>query len=1122
MQNLLQLQSMGVDFKDDLQEEKCQQDMPYTSEAFRPESRVRSVEQNETLGKPLTQDELTNAVKSFETSKFPGSDGLPAELYSALWDWMDPDLLQVDESMLRDGSRSQSMRKGIITLINKQKGLWEDIRNWRHISLLNVNYKILAKVITNRLMSALESVIHPDQTCALPEPSLSSSGDPKWTVSEGTLQSVKLRLSNGGSRCAGRVEIHYRGYWGTVYQSKWDEKDAAVVCRELGCGSARAAPGGAHFGEGSGPTVTANVECTGSESALRECPSLGWDAYALPHSDDAGVLCSAHRFPRLVPQSAHCAGRLEIQVGITWGTVCDLDWDWNDAMVVCAQLQCGVAVSVRRGAYFGEGTGKIHSDRFECMGNETSLVDCPLVPVNRTKCTHNSDVSVICSGQHGPRLVGGQDRCSGRVEVLHGDRWGTLCDVDFSLDAANVICQHLQCGLVKKITRGAPFGKGTGPVWKENYRCGGNESRLWECQLSSVDDFGCSHGNEASVICSDENWSLRLINGGSRCDGRVEIYYNRSWGRVQDSLWDLNDAKVVCRQLGCGAAIAAYDSSQYGEGEGSVWVNDVQCKGNESHLWNCSSFPPNPPNPDSIDVGVLCSGHKQLRLSDGGSRCAGRLEIYYTGTWGSVCDDSWDLIDADVVCKQLGCGNASQLPLPGPTGPGTGTIWFDEVECSGNESSIWQCPHALWGNHDCNHKEDVEIMCSEHKELRLVNGKHRCEGRVEVFYSGAWGTVCSETLENRDANVICKQLECGTADFIDYDARLFGMGSGHIWLDEIKCLSHETTLWQCQADPWGHHDCYHREDAGIVCLGGSPMKGPHDGLKNCGGASGQTLRLAAGDTKCSGRVEILCNNTWGTVCDDSWDMNDARVVCRQLGCGPPLLAPGGAAFGQGNGTTWLDEVMCTGNESFLSDCPLSLWPQADCDHKEDASVVCSDPLFFPTSSPSTPEAPEDENTSIPLVLCISLGVLLICELLALVTVMQRKMSIKGPPTDGWDSPSGFYQPIYAEIDIIPPDKVSIQTRASADSATIDSLNQIEYYTITVWVTLILDPHILKLNVQIFRIQFRRTMTMLGPKPLTLSVDTCCRILGLTISSHWEISAVISTLWIIVNSTSQVT
>ena len=98
--------------------------------------------------------------------------------------------------------------------------------------------------------------------------------------------------------------------------------------------------------------------------------------------------------------------------------------------------------------------------------------------------------------------------------------------------------------------------------------------------------------------------------------------------------------------------------------------------------------------------------------------------------------------------------------------------------------------------------------------------------------------------------------------------------------------------------------------------------------------------MAGGNNSCSGRVEIWCNRAWGTVCDDSWDMNDASVVCRQLGCGSALEATGGAAFGQGNGTIWLDEVKCTGSESFLFDCPSSL-AQSDCDHKEDASVICS-------------------------------------------------------------------------------------------------------------------------------------------------------------------------------------
>ncbi|XP_067881372.1 scavenger receptor cysteine-rich type 1 protein M130-like [Heterodontus francisci] len=157
------------------------------------------------------------------------------------------------------------------------------------------------------------------------------------------------------------------------------------------------------------------------------------------------------------------------------------------------------------------------------------------------------------------------NRCSGRVEVLHGDQWGTLCDLYFDMEDANVVCEHLQCGTVNSIPGGAHFGKGTGPVWKENFRCRGNETRLWDCPVSSWEQFSFSHENDASVICTDENWSLKLTNGGSWCDGRVEIYYTGSWGRLQDRHWTLNDANVVCTQLGCGEATATYNYSKDGK-----------------------------------------------------------------------------------------------------------------------------------------------------------------------------------------------------------------------------------------------------------------------------------------------------------------------------------------------------------------------------------------------------------------------------------------------------------------------------------------------------------------------------------------------------------------------------
>uniref|UniRef100_UPI00398EA656 scavenger receptor cysteine-rich domain-containing protein DMBT1-like n=1 Tax=Pristiophorus japonicus TaxID=55135 RepID=UPI00398EA656 len=774
-----------------------------------------------------------------------------------------------------------------------------------------------------------------------------------------------LRLVNGGGPCAGRLEVYYRRKWGTVDDDLWDLRDAAVVCRELGCGTALSALGRAHFGEGSGPIVTTYVKCGGTEAALRECESYSWDHYSWSHSYDAGVICSGSAKPRLVNGSSACAGRLEIYGNGIWRTVCgDRSWDLATAEAVCNELGCGSVAAAPVDAHFGEGSGPV---------------------IGPAGCGHQRDVGVICSGHRDLSLVSGGSRCSGRVEIQYGAQWGTVCDLYFGLKDASVVCEHLQCGAVTATPGGAHFGEGTSPVWKENYRCRGNESRLWNCPVSSWDQFSCSHGNDASVICSDEGWPPRLTNGGSRCDGRVEIYHNGSWGRVRDKLWDINDAKVVCRQLGCGSAVAAYNSSKYGESEGPVWVNDVQCEGNEAQLRNCSSFTLNPFLTDSVGVGVLCSEHVQLRLSDGGGPCAGRVEVYYNGTWGSVCDDSWDRADAEVVCRQLGCGNVLNVTLPASCRPGSGPVWLDELSCSGNESFLWECPSTGWGNHDCDHKEDVRLMCSEHKEMRLVKGKHRCEGRVEVFYNGTWGTVCSEKLDLHDAEVICKQLQCGGLQSIQYSTSSFGMGSGPIWLDEMECNSHESTLWQCQSDPWGQHNCHHGEDAGVVCSEARVPEGSHSsrvcvpesGSKHGHSPdSGQSLRLVGGNTKCSGRVEILSNNSWGTVCDDSWDMADANVVCRQLGCGPALLAAGGATFAQGDGVIWLDEVKCTGSESFLSDCRSSPPGQHDCDHKEDANVICS--------------GQGGKTTSIPVAVCITLGVLLIGELIALMVVIQRK------------------------------------------------------------------------------------------------------------------------------------
>jgi len=86
---------------------------------------------------------------------------------------------------------------------------------------------------------------------------------------------------------------------------------------------------------------------------------------------------------------------------------------------------------------------------------------------------------------------------------------------------------------------------------------------------------------------------------------------------------------------------------------------------------------------------------------------------------------------------------------------------------------------------------------------------------------------------------------------------------------------------------------------------------------------------------------VLYGQQWGTVCDDSWDLIDAEVVCRQLGCGTALSAAFSAYFGRGSDPIWLDDVMCKGTEAALSECTAKPWGKHDCGHGEDAGVVCS-------------------------------------------------------------------------------------------------------------------------------------------------------------------------------------
>ncbi|KAL0153177.1 hypothetical protein M9458_051504, partial [Cirrhinus mrigala] len=753
--------------------------------------------------------------------------------------------------------------------------------------------------------------------------------------------------------------------------------DAAVVCRELDCGEPVDALGGAHFGQGSGPIWMDGGLCTGSESTLKNCGSSGWSIHGCTHNHDASVICSGHIPSRLVNGSQLCSGRLEILHDQTWMSVCDAAFDQQDAEVVCRELDCGAPVQVLGAAAFGKGDTQMWTQEIQCRGNESQISFCAISSSYKHKCTGYTDI----------KLVNSSDSCSGRVELQFLSKWGTVCDACWDMRAASVLCRQLNCGIAVSVVGSDWFGEGSGEIWADVFNCDGNETKLSECSISSWSRAECSHRRDVGIICSDSSLALHdglvRLSGERQCEGEVEVFIHQVWRRVLLDSWSLTESSVVCRQLGCGSVLNIYGSSSSSPEHSHECVTGFQCSGSEAHLGNCSS--PQTLNCSSTQqLSITCLGRGFIRLVGSGGDCAGRLEVFHSGTWGTVCDDSWDIKDAHVVCRQLQCGVAlSNQQVPAWFGPGSGPIWLDEVECEGNETSLWSCSSPGWGKHDCQHKEDVGVVCSEFKEIRLTEG---CEGNVEVFYNGSWGNVCWNQMDRDTASLICQELNYGRSGVLSGSTPR--VESAPNWLDKVTCRPHDSNLWQCPSSPWGQNDCGEQEVAKIICSEHLP------------------LRLSGGEGRCSGRLEVYHNAVWGSVCDDQWDISDAQVVCRQLGCGAALRADGNSVFGAGEGVVWLNKVDCRGNEIHLWDCPLSLNNHTDCSRKEHAGLTCADlsvsttpgtttsaspPVSPPVRSTSvTPsQTPPAASLSVPPELVIVLVVVLLLFLVPLLILIQQ-------------------------------------------------------------------------------------------------------------------------------------
>ncbi|XP_029943742.1 scavenger receptor cysteine-rich type 1 protein M130-like [Salarias fasciatus] len=284
---------------------------------------------------------------------------------------------------------------------------------------------------------------------------------------------------------------------------------------------------------------------------------------------------------------------------------------------------------------------------------------------------------------------------------------------------------------------------------------------------------GCSGGLELKHLgewrpVDDYGWNLkiasdgvRLLNGSSRCSGRLQVKTNPSdqtWSSVCEADLDLQDAQVVCRELGCGAP-SVLQGELYGDVQTPRWSPEFQCGGHESALLDCrSSGSARSSCSPGIAAGLTCSGVDEFRLVGGASRCAGRVELKYLGDQRPVVDDDFTLKTAAVICEHLNCGSVVSFEA---TDVSLQSMWRIDSGCFQSGSDLWNCVSLSWRS-----SGTLNLTCSD--GVRLLNGSSRCSGRLPSSGSASEARLkvrlarlkleAQEKVERRDAR-LKQQLE---------------------------------------------------------------------------------------------------------------------------------------------------------------------------------------------------------------------------------------------------------------------------------------------------------------------------------------------------------------------------
>ncbi|XP_073681702.1 lysyl oxidase homolog 4 [Garra rufa] len=506
-------------------------------------------------------------------------------------------------------------------------------------------------------------------------------------------------------------------------------------------------------------------------------------------------------------------------------------------------------------------------------------------------------------------------------------------------------------------------------------------------------------------------FQVRLVGGGSKFEGRLEVLYNGAWGTVCDDEVNINLANVVCRQLGFSRGLTWAHSAKFGEGRGPIWLDNVLCSGSESSLSDCGSNGWGVSDcTHAEDLGVICSPDRPNQ---------GHVPRYQEPPVSHTSNVVSNAPPAVPPPAGSTHHRGHEIALNRGRGPSSPQINGHRIQLRRYESAVTarahdnglprghQIPDFLRGrtsyrrtqevtprqttrhperpppapepvySPEPEHSNRLDLDFTDTEEqpsgsvrldevrLRPVLAATRSaamvtEGVVEVKHAGKWRQVCSLGWDLSSSRVVCGMLGFPSAE--QHDTRVYrklwdskmedpatrsAVSKKAFWIERVQCSGTEISLAQCRAQlSVPRHDvpCSGGMHAVVRCVPGTQFSRiSSSGYPQAPPPLNAAVRLKAGPRLGEGRVEVLREGKWGTVCDHLWDLTAASVVCRELGFGSAKEALRGALMGQGTGPIHMNAVQCSGQESSVTQCRFKEVPLYSCKHSQDASVRCNVP-----------------------------------------------------------------------------------------------------------------------------------------------------------------------------------